>query len=184
MRHFTSGESLQQAWFEKLCNKIANHSVQCLNLIHFPVPLHTLGLCSSAHAGDLRACTYCRKLALNYAHSADSGSIGDDLSVLTDSPSSVCVLEPSEPRTPVCGRKASRNIFLEEDLTWQRWTHAQTYVKLGGSRRSPHSPFGLPSSPLLLFFIFEFLTMLPQKWTLGQIDAKNLLKPTSLPWKW
>lgn len=72
------------------------------------------------YTGDLRACTYCRKLALNYAHSADSGSIGDDLSALSDSPCSVCVLEPSEPRTPVCGRKASRNIFLEEDLTWQR----------------------------------------------------------------
>lgn len=70
--------------------------------------------------GDLRACTYCRKLALSYAHSADSGSIGEDLSALSDSPCSVCVLEPSEPRTPVGGRKASRNIFLEEDLTWQR----------------------------------------------------------------
>ncbi|XP_036965806.1 1-phosphatidylinositol 3-phosphate 5-kinase isoform X1 [Acanthopagrus latus] len=72
------------------------------------------------YTGDLRACTYCRKLALNYAHSADSGSIGEDLSALSDSPCSVCVLEPSEPRTPVGGRKASRNIFLEEDLTWQR----------------------------------------------------------------
>lgn len=70
--------------------------------------------------GDLRACTYCRKLALSYAHSADSGSIGEDLSALSDSPCSVSVLEPSEPRTPVGGRKASRNIFLEEDLTWQR----------------------------------------------------------------
>ncbi|KAG7231445.1 hypothetical protein INR49_011915 [Caranx melampygus] len=72
------------------------------------------------YTGDLRACTYCRKIALSYAHSADSGSIGEDLSALSDSPCSVCVLEPSEPRTPVGGRKASRNIFLEEDLTWQR----------------------------------------------------------------
>ncbi|XP_041662956.1 1-phosphatidylinositol 3-phosphate 5-kinase isoform X9 [Cheilinus undulatus] len=74
------------------------------------------------YTGDLRACTYCRKLALNYAHSADSGSIGEDLSALSDSPCSVCVLEPTEPRTPSGGRKASRNIFLEEDLTWQRKT--------------------------------------------------------------
>ncbi|XP_070693836.1 1-phosphatidylinositol 3-phosphate 5-kinase [Pempheris klunzingeri] len=74
------------------------------------------------YTGDLRACTYCRKLALSYAHSADSGSIGEDLSALSDSPCSVCVLEPSEPRTPVGGRKASRNIFLEEDLAWQRKT--------------------------------------------------------------
>ncbi|XP_044071517.1 1-phosphatidylinositol 3-phosphate 5-kinase isoform X3 [Siniperca chuatsi] len=74
------------------------------------------------YTGDLRACTYCRKLALSYAHSADSGSIGEDLSALSDSSCSVCVLEPSEPRTPVGGRKASRNIFLEEDLTWQRKT--------------------------------------------------------------
>ncbi|XP_028250029.1 1-phosphatidylinositol 3-phosphate 5-kinase isoform X4 [Parambassis ranga] len=74
------------------------------------------------YTGDLRACTYCRRIALNYAHSADSGSIGEDLSALSDSPCSVCVLEPSEPRTPVGGRKASRNIFLEEDLTWQRKT--------------------------------------------------------------
>ncbi|KAI4794762.1 hypothetical protein KUCAC02_031856 [Chaenocephalus aceratus] len=72
--------------------------------------------------GDLRACTYCRKIALSYAHSADSGSIGEDLSALSDSASTVCVLEPSEPRTPVGGRKSSRNIFLEEDLTWQRKT--------------------------------------------------------------
>lgn len=71
-------------------------------------------------AGDLRACTYCRKIALSYAHSADSGSIGEDLSVLSDSPCSLCVLEPSEPRTPLGGRKSSRNIFLEEDLAWQR----------------------------------------------------------------
>nr|XP_023661863.1 1-phosphatidylinositol 3-phosphate 5-kinase isoform X1 [Paramormyrops kingsleyae] len=74
------------------------------------------------YTGDLRACTYCRKIALSYAHSADSGSIGEDLSVLSDSPCSVCVLEPSEPRTPLGGRKSSRNIFLEEDLAWQRKT--------------------------------------------------------------
>ncbi|XP_073711341.1 1-phosphatidylinositol 3-phosphate 5-kinase isoform X5 [Misgurnus anguillicaudatus] len=72
------------------------------------------------YTGDLRACTYCRKIALSYAHSTDSSSIGEDLSALSDSPCSVCVLEPTEPRTPVGGRKASRNIFLEEDLTWQR----------------------------------------------------------------
>ncbi|XP_069033522.1 1-phosphatidylinositol 3-phosphate 5-kinase isoform X3 [Embiotoca jacksoni] len=77
------------------------------------------------YSGDLRACTYCRKIALSYAHSADSGSIGEDLSVLSDSPSSVSVLEPSEPRTPVGGRKASRNIFLEEDLTWQSMIHQE-----------------------------------------------------------
>lgn len=87
---------------------------------YFP-PLHfSLSWIPSLSPGDLRACTYCRKLALNYTHSADSGSIGEDLSVLSDSPSSVCVLEPNEPRTPVGGRKSSRNIFLEEDLTWQR----------------------------------------------------------------
>nr|XP_043871054.1 1-phosphatidylinositol 3-phosphate 5-kinase [Solea senegalensis] len=74
------------------------------------------------YTGDLRACTYCRKIALSYAHSADSGCIGEDLSALSDAPCSVCVLEPSEPRTPVGGRKTSRNIFLEEDLTWQRKT--------------------------------------------------------------
>ncbi|XP_045068034.1 1-phosphatidylinositol 3-phosphate 5-kinase-like isoform X3 [Coregonus clupeaformis] len=75
------------------------------------------------YTGDLRACTYCRKVALSYAHSADSCSIGEDLSAPSDSSiSSVCVLEPSEPRTPVGGRKSSRNIFLEEDLTWQRKT--------------------------------------------------------------
>ncbi|XP_028250030.1 1-phosphatidylinositol 3-phosphate 5-kinase isoform X5 [Parambassis ranga] len=77
------------------------------------------------YTGDLRACTYCRRIALNYAHSADSGSIGEDLSALSDSPCSVCVLEPSEPRTPVGGRKASRNIFLEEDLTWQSMIHQE-----------------------------------------------------------
>lgn len=74
-------------------------------------------------AGDLRACTYCRKIALSYAHSADSACIGEDLTALSDSPCSVCVLEPTEPRTPVGGRKASRNIFLEEDLAWQRWKY-------------------------------------------------------------
>ncbi|XP_049341276.1 1-phosphatidylinositol 3-phosphate 5-kinase isoform X7 [Astyanax mexicanus] len=74
------------------------------------------------YTGDLRACTYCRKIALSYAHSADSGSIGEDLTALSDSPCSVCLLEPTEPRTPVGGRKASRNIFLEEDITWQRKT--------------------------------------------------------------
>ncbi|KAM9448529.1 1-phosphatidylinositol 3-phosphate 5-kinase-like isoform 4-T5 [Salvelinus alpinus] len=75
------------------------------------------------YTGDLRACTYCRKIALSYSHSADSGSIGEVLSALSDSsPCSTCVLEPSEPRTPVGGRKASRNIFLEEDLAWQRKT--------------------------------------------------------------
>ncbi|XP_029386562.1 1-phosphatidylinositol 3-phosphate 5-kinase isoform X3 [Echeneis naucrates] len=77
------------------------------------------------YTGDLRACTYCRKIALSYAHSADSGSIGEDLSALSDSPCSVCVLEPSEPRTPVGGRKASRNIFLEEDLAWQSMIHQE-----------------------------------------------------------
>uniref|UniRef100_A0A3B4UZ88 1-phosphatidylinositol 3-phosphate 5-kinase n=1 Tax=Seriola dumerili TaxID=41447 RepID=A0A3B4UZ88_SERDU len=77
------------------------------------------------YTGDLRACTYCRKIALSYAHSADSGSIGEDLSALSDSPCSVCVLEPSEPRTPVGGRKASRNIFLEEDQTWQSMIHQE-----------------------------------------------------------
>ncbi|XP_034416905.1 1-phosphatidylinositol 3-phosphate 5-kinase isoform X5 [Cyclopterus lumpus] len=73
------------------------------------------------YTGDLRACTYCRKIALSYAHSTDPCSIGEDLSALSDSTCSVCV-EPSEPRTPVGGRKSSRNIFLEEDLTWQRKT--------------------------------------------------------------
>ncbi|XP_054470985.1 1-phosphatidylinositol 3-phosphate 5-kinase isoform X2 [Anoplopoma fimbria] len=77
------------------------------------------------YTGDLRACTYCRKIALSYAHSADSGSIGEDLSALSDSPSSVSVMEPSEPRTPVGGRKSSRNIFLEEDLTWQSMIHQE-----------------------------------------------------------
>ncbi|KAM9709709.1 LOW QUALITY PROTEIN: 1-phosphatidylinositol 3-phosphate 5-kinase [Menidia menidia] len=74
------------------------------------------------YTGDLRACTYCRKLALSYAHQAESGSLSEELSALPDAPCSVCTLEPSEPRTPGGGRKASRNIFLEEDLTWQRKT--------------------------------------------------------------
>uniref|UniRef100_A0A8C2A1Z3 1-phosphatidylinositol 3-phosphate 5-kinase n=1 Tax=Cyprinus carpio TaxID=7962 RepID=A0A8C2A1Z3_CYPCA len=77
------------------------------------------------YTGDLRACTYCRKIALSYAHSTDSSSIGEDLSALSDSPCSVCVLEPTEPRTPVGGRKASRNIFLEEDLAWQSHQESQ-----------------------------------------------------------
>ncbi|XP_041118467.1 1-phosphatidylinositol 3-phosphate 5-kinase-like isoform X2 [Polyodon spathula] len=71
------------------------------------------------YTGDLRACTYCRKIALSYAHSADSSSIGEDLSALSDATCAVSALEPSEPRTPIGGRKASRNIFLEEDLAWQ-----------------------------------------------------------------
>ncbi|XP_053138781.1 1-phosphatidylinositol 3-phosphate 5-kinase isoform X2 [Hemicordylus capensis] len=75
------------------------------------------------YTGDLRACTYCRKIALSYAHSTDSNSIGEDLSALSDSPSCVSVLDPGEPRTPVGSRKASRNIFLEEDLTWQCLIH-------------------------------------------------------------
>ncbi|XP_049341277.1 1-phosphatidylinositol 3-phosphate 5-kinase isoform X8 [Astyanax mexicanus] len=78
------------------------------------------------YTGDLRACTYCRKIALSYAHSADSGSIGEDLTALSDSPCSVCLLEPTEPRTPVGGRKASRNIFLEEDITWQSLIHQES----------------------------------------------------------
>uniref|UniRef100_W5K407 1-phosphatidylinositol 3-phosphate 5-kinase n=1 Tax=Astyanax mexicanus TaxID=7994 RepID=W5K407_ASTMX len=78
------------------------------------------------YTGDLRACTYCRKIALSYAHSADSGSIGEDLTALSDSPCSVCLLEPNEPRTPVGGRKASRNIFLEEDITWQSLIHQES----------------------------------------------------------
>ncbi|KAH0621683.1 hypothetical protein JD844_023255 [Phrynosoma platyrhinos] len=72
------------------------------------------------YTGDLRACTYCRKIALSYAHSTDGNSIGEDLSALSDSASCVSVLDPGEPRTPVGSRKASRNIFLEEDLAWQR----------------------------------------------------------------
>ncbi|XP_035378715.1 1-phosphatidylinositol 3-phosphate 5-kinase isoform X3 [Electrophorus electricus] len=78
------------------------------------------------YTGDLRACTYCRKIALSYAHSADTGCLGEDLSALSDSPCSVCVLEPTEPRTPGGGRKASRNIFLEEDLAWQSLIHQES----------------------------------------------------------
>ncbi|XP_032493002.1 1-phosphatidylinositol 3-phosphate 5-kinase isoform X8 [Phocoena sinus] len=75
------------------------------------------------YTGDLRACTYCRKIALSYAHSTDSNSIGEDLNALSDSASSVSVLDPSEPRTPVGSRKASRNIFLEDDFAWQSLIH-------------------------------------------------------------
>ncbi|XP_005397021.1 PREDICTED: 1-phosphatidylinositol 3-phosphate 5-kinase isoform X7 [Chinchilla lanigera] len=71
------------------------------------------------YTGDLRACTYCRKIALSYAYSTDSNSIGEDLNALSDSACSVSILDPSEPRTPVGSRKASRNIFLEDDLGWQ-----------------------------------------------------------------
>lgn len=46
--------------------------------------------------GDLRACTYCRKIALSYAHSTDSNSIGEDLNALSDSASSVSVLDRSD----------------------------------------------------------------------------------------
>ncbi|XP_016859059.1 1-phosphatidylinositol 3-phosphate 5-kinase isoform X23 [Homo sapiens] len=77
----------------------------------------------SSALGDLRACTYCRKIALSYAHSTDSNSIGEDLNALSDSACSVSVLDPSEPRTPVGSRKASRNIFLEDDLAWQSLIH-------------------------------------------------------------
>uniref|UniRef100_A0A8C8SYA9 1-phosphatidylinositol 3-phosphate 5-kinase n=1 Tax=Pelusios castaneus TaxID=367368 RepID=A0A8C8SYA9_9SAUR len=75
------------------------------------------------YTGDLRACTYCRKIAFSYAHSTDSNSIGEDLNALSDSASCVSVLDPGEPRTPVGSRKASRNIFLEEDLAWQSLIH-------------------------------------------------------------
>ncbi|KAM5152064.1 1-phosphatidylinositol 3-phosphate 5-kinase isoform 2-T2 [Mantella aurantiaca] len=75
------------------------------------------------YTGDLRACTYCCKIAINYAHSTDSHVIGEDLNALSDSSSSVSVLDPGEPRTPVGGRKSSRNIFLEEDLAWQSLVH-------------------------------------------------------------
>uniref|UniRef100_A0AAR2KTZ4 1-phosphatidylinositol 3-phosphate 5-kinase n=1 Tax=Pygocentrus nattereri TaxID=42514 RepID=A0AAR2KTZ4_PYGNA len=88
------------------------------------------------YTGDLRACTYCRKIALSYAHSADSGCIGEDLTALSDSPCSVCILEPTEPRTPVSGRKASRNIFLEEDLAWQSLIHQESQNSGLGSRLS------------------------------------------------
>lgn len=94
------------------------HLWSCRNRVLFvPVHLHSLVPLS---IGDLRACTYCRKIALSYAHSTDSNSIGEDLNALSDSACSVSVLDPGEPRTPVGSRKASRNIFLEEDLTWQR----------------------------------------------------------------
>ncbi|KAM4626802.1 1-phosphatidylinositol 3-phosphate 5-kinase [Discoglossus pictus] len=76
------------------------------------------------YTGDLRACTYCRKIAINYAHSSDS--IGEDLNVLSDIPCSVSQLDPGEPRTPVGGRKSSRNIFLEEDVAWQSLVHQET----------------------------------------------------------
>ncbi|XP_035266725.1 1-phosphatidylinositol 3-phosphate 5-kinase isoform X3 [Anguilla anguilla] len=98
------------------------------------------------YTGDLRACTYCRKIALSYAHSADSGSIGEDLSALSDSPCSVCVLEPSEPRTPVGGRKASRNIFLEEDLAWQSLIHQESQGS-GISSRLTAVPEDVGKSP-------------------------------------
>ncbi|XP_010614374.1 1-phosphatidylinositol 3-phosphate 5-kinase isoform X7 [Fukomys damarensis] len=78
---------------------------------------------SQENTGDLRACTYCRKIALSYAYSTDSNSIGEDLNALSDSACSVSVLDPSEPRTPVGSRKASRNIFLEDDLGWQSLIH-------------------------------------------------------------
>ncbi|CAH2306490.1 1-phosphatidylinositol 3-phosphate 5-kinase isoform X3 [Pelobates cultripes] len=75
------------------------------------------------YTGDLRACTYCRKIAINYAHSSDSNPIGEELNTLSDSTCSLSVLEPGEPRTPVGGRKSSRNIFLEDDLAWQSLVH-------------------------------------------------------------
>ncbi|XP_059558937.1 1-phosphatidylinositol 3-phosphate 5-kinase isoform X8 [Myotis daubentonii] len=78
------------------------------------------------YTGDLRACTYCRKIALSYAHSTDSNSIGEDLSALSDSASSLSVLDPGEPRTPVGSRKASRNIFLEDDFAWQSLIHPES----------------------------------------------------------
>ncbi|XP_075036344.1 1-phosphatidylinositol 3-phosphate 5-kinase isoform X2 [Mixophyes fleayi] len=77
------------------------------------------------YTGDLRACTYCCKIAINYAHSTDGHTIGEDLNVLSDSYCSVSVLDPGEPRTPVGGRKSSRNIFLEEDLAWQSLVHQE-----------------------------------------------------------
>ncbi|XP_029558182.1 1-phosphatidylinositol 3-phosphate 5-kinase isoform X1 [Salmo trutta] len=94
------------------------------------------------YTGDLRACTYCRKIALSYSQSADSGSIGEDLSALSDS--SVCILEPNEPRTPVGGRKSSRNIFLEKDLTWQRVEETEERDTLSAL----HPPCPLPPCPL------------------------------------
>ena len=80
---------------------------------------HPWGLAGGCREED----TYCRKIALSYAHSTDSNSIGEDLNALSDSASSVSVLDPSEPRTPVGSRKASRNIFLEDDFAWQRYSH-------------------------------------------------------------
>ncbi|XP_053569042.1 1-phosphatidylinositol 3-phosphate 5-kinase [Bombina bombina] len=76
------------------------------------------------YTGDLRACTYCCKIAINYAHSTDS--IREDLNALSDNSCSVSLLDPGEPRTPVGGRKSSRNIFLEEDLAWQSLVHQET----------------------------------------------------------
>ncbi|CAB1328640.1 unnamed protein product, partial [Coregonus sp. 'balchen'] len=65
------------------------------------------------------------------------GYTGEDLSALSDSsPCSTCVLEPSEPRTPVGGRKASRNIFLEEDLAWQSLIHQESQNSGMNSRRT------------------------------------------------
>ncbi|KAG8124682.1 hypothetical protein E2320_019935 [Naja naja] len=75
------------------------------------------------YTGDLRACTYCRKIALSYAHSTEGNTIGEDLSALSDSSSCLSILDPGEPRTPVGSRKASRNIFLEEDIAWQSLIH-------------------------------------------------------------
>ncbi|KAM4025300.1 1-phosphatidylinositol 3-phosphate 5-kinase isoform 2-T3 [Anomaloglossus baeobatrachus] len=77
------------------------------------------------YTGDLRACTYCCKIAINYAHSADGHTFGEDLNALSDS-CSLSVLDPGEPRTPVGGRKSSRNIFLEEDLAWQSLLHQES----------------------------------------------------------
>ncbi|XP_029462249.1 1-phosphatidylinositol 3-phosphate 5-kinase isoform X2 [Rhinatrema bivittatum] len=89
------------------------------------------------YTGDLRACTYCRKIALNYAHSADSSTFGEDLNMLSDSSSSMSVLDPSEPRTPVGGRKASRNIFLEEDLARQSLIHQEPSAASLSTRLAP-----------------------------------------------
>ncbi|NWX86378.1 FYV1 kinase, partial [Nothoprocta pentlandii] len=89
------------------------------------------------YTGDLRACTYCRKIALSYAHSTDSNSIGEDLNALSDSACSVSVLDPGEPRTPVGSRKASRNIFLEEDLTWQSLIHPDSSTTTLSTRLGP-----------------------------------------------
>ncbi|NXU79255.1 FYV1 kinase, partial [Oreotrochilus melanogaster] len=88
------------------------------------------------YTGDLRACTYCRKIALSYAHSTDSNSIGEDLNALSDSACAVSV-DPGEPRTPVGSRKASRNIFLEEDLTWQSLIHPEPSATTLSARLGP-----------------------------------------------